>query len=155
MALFSSGCDYCGSNRTNDGRGIYMSPYKYQHAWGSAKVFCSNRCLENYKEKLVRDKELANQKKKEESELKKIKIEKEREKEREESRALAQKTRDEFKKDMVDAAVLIKNSYQKQTKNVSCLKQLWSFFIIFIIICVLISNIFNIDGSDFFEFFGF
>ena len=150
MALFSSGCDYCGSNRTNDGRGIYMSPYKYQHAWGSAKVFCSNRCLENYKEKLVRDKELANQKKKEESELKKIKIEKEREKEREESRALAQKTRDEFKKDMVDAVVLIKNSYQKQTKNDSCLEQLFGILIIILIICFLLSKIFHIDVRDLF-----
>ena len=153
MAFFTSGCDHCGSNRTNDGLMLHLSPYKYHHGWGSAKVFCSNRCLDNYKEKLGRDKELINQKKKEENELKKIKIEEEREKEREESRARAQKARDELKKDLIDVADLIINSHRKQTKNRGCLEQLWIYIIVLIIIMVLISNIFNIDGSKFLKFF--
>jgi hypothetical protein len=141
------GCEYCKNYISENSRGKHE--YLEQTILGvSVHRFCSAFCLNQYKVNIVYKKELANQKKIEEEELKKNKREIEKEKEREESRALAQKTRDEFKKDMVDAAVLIKNSYQKQTKNVSCLKQLWSILIIILIICFLLSKIFHIDVRD-------
>ncbi len=150
MALFQSGCDYCGSERTSDGRGLYMSTYKYQHDWGSAKVFCSYPCLENYKERLVRDKELKKQNEIDDKEREKeIKLQKS-ELENERTRAIREKKNEELKNDIVDAAVLIKNSYQKQTKNVSFLQQLWNILIIVLVISFLLSKIFHIDVRKFF-----
>ena len=114
MALFQSGCDYCGSDRTSDGLGLYMSKYKYQHDWGSAKVFCSYPCLENYKERLVRDKELKKQNeiddKEREKESRLRDIEESRLRDKEESLLLRESKKEEFKKDFNTVIELFKNN---------------------------------------------
>jgi hypothetical protein len=94
MSLFSTGCDYCGNDQ---GTARYSSPYKYQPETGSVKVFCSNRCLENYKEKLIQDKELKKQKEAEEKAREEETRLREREESKERSRLLREQKKEEFK----------------------------------------------------------
>jgi hypothetical protein len=81
------------------------SPYRYSGNFG-VKIFCSNSCLENYKSKLIRDKELKKQKEIDE----KAREKENRLQKREESRILRERKKEDFKKDLNTVLNLFKSN---------------------------------------------
>lgn len=150
MALWNVGCDYCGHDQGTAG---YSSPYRYQPEIGSVKLFCSRKCLENYKEKLVHDKTSRRQKEIGEKQMTMQEI---RAYERGNSdnieieRIAREKRRNEFEEGS-QAVAKVLNRY---AKNKGCLRILLELIVIFIILNVLASNYFNIDGSKLIRFWG-
>jgi hypothetical protein len=92
------------------------SPYRYSGKIGY-KIFCSNSCLENYKSKLIRDKELKKQKEiDEKAREKENRLQKDREieatnlRKREESRILRERKKEDFKNDLNTVLNLFKSN---------------------------------------------
>ncbi len=151
-------CDYC----KNDDSNLHMSRFRYQPNIGSVKVFCSQYCLNSYKEKIVADIEKRKLEKKDIDEQRRLERDLQFEKERKEHEDRSLQKKQELKNNInsfidflsKNKASGVDNQTQKlnQPKK-SLLGRLWNLIIIIIIICVLISNIFNIDDADFFEFF--
>ncbi len=92
----TSNCDYCGNSNFKR----YMSPYRYSRSYGSDKIFCCQRCLENYQDKLVRDKERREEEERIADEQFRQKREYERERQRQERIDLRARKREEFKNDL-------------------------------------------------------
>ncbi len=151
-------CDYCKTDDSN----LHMSRFRYQPNIGSVKVFCSQYCLDAYKEKIVADLEKRKSEKKDIDEQRRLKRELQFEKERKEHEDQRLHKKQELKNNIdifINFLLKSKSSgVDNQTQKLNQPKKslssiLWNLIIIIIIICVLISNIFNIDGSDFLKFF--
>jgi len=113
--MFGS-CDYCGNSNFKR----YMSPYRYSRSYGSDKIFCCQRCLENYQDKLVRDKDRKETEQRIKDDQFRQRREAERDRQRQERVELRARKREEFKNDLNSFIQLFnKNENADQNRRIT------------------------------------